>query len=320
VPLDPAIAGVLRLMQSANAPSLSAGTPQEARDAFRFMTVDLRDAAKLAPVRAIEDLTLPGPAGNLRARIYRPEADGPVPTIVFFHGGGFVLGDLDTHDDHCRLLASEVGAVVLSVAYRLAPEHPFPAGYDDCLAATRWAGQHAARLGGDPERIAVAGDSAGGNLAAAVALEVREGGPALAAQLLIYPAADMRDGDHHVSRAENGEGLFLTADDMRWFGDHYLPGEEHRRSPRTSVVLEPDLSGAAPAVVLTAEYDPLRDEGEAYARALADAGVRVDLRRYDGMIHGFFGLGPVAPAADAAARDACAALRQLLDERASAAA
>ena len=315
MPLDPATEGLLELLTAGGAAGMSSGTPEQARAVFRAITVDLRQPGSLAPVRSVDDVVLPGPAGDLRARVYRPDADGPLPTIVFFHGGGFVIGDLDTHDDHCHLLAHDVGAVVLSVDYRLAPENPFPAAFDDCLAATRWAGEHVAELGGDPDRMAVAGDSAGGNLAAAVALAVREQGPRLAAQLLIYPACDFRDGDHHPSRTENGEGLFLTAADMRWFGEAYVPDSAHREDPRASVLLSPDLQGAAPAVVLTAQYDPLRDEGEAYADALQQAAVPVDLRRYDGLIHGFFGMGPISPAAAEAVRDGCTALRQLLDRR-----
>jgi acetyl esterase len=318
MPLDPATAGVLELLASSGSASMSAGTPEQARAAFRFMTVDLRNPATLAAVRSVDDVVLPGPAGELAARVYRPEADRPLPTVVFFHGGGFVIGDLDTHEDHCRQLAADLPAVVLSVAYRLAPEDPFPAAYEDCLAATGWAGEHVAELGGDAAALVVAGDSAGGNLAAAVALAVRDGGPQLAAQLLIYPAVDFRDGDHHPSRTVNGEGLFLTAADMRWFGDAYVPTIEHRNDPRASVLVSPDLRGVAPAVVLTAEYDPLRDEGEAYADALQSAGIDVDLRRYDGLIHGFFGMGPVSPAAAAAVQDGCAALRALLDRRDSA--
>ncbi len=198
------------------------------------------------------------------------------------------------------------------MAYRLAPEHPFPAGFEDCLAATRWAADSVDELGGDASRIAVAGDSAGGNLSAAVALAARDAGPALAAQLLLYPGVDFTEDSAHPSRVENAEGLFLTADDMRWFGDHYVPDGALRSDPRASVLLAQDLSGLPPAIVATAEFDPLRDEGEAYAAALEKAGVRVDARRYDGLIHGFFGLGPVSPGSAAAARELCAALRELL--------
>jgi acetyl esterase len=318
VPLDPATAGVLQLLQSSGAPPMSQQSVEHARAGFRLMTVGLRDTTTLAPVASVEDVVVPGPAGSLAARVYRPEARGALPTVVFFHGGGFVIGDLDTHDDHARLIADQVGAVVLSVAYRLAPEHPFPAGFEDGLAATRWAAEHVGELGGDAGRLAVAGDSAGGALAAAVALAVRSGGPRLAAQLLLYPATDLREGSHHPSRVENGEGLFLTADDMRWFGDRYVPNPADRSDPRASVLLEPDLSGAAPAVVLTAEYDPLRDEGEAYAARLREAGVPVVVRRYDGLIHGFFGMGPVSPAAAEAAREGCYELRALLDRSDSA--
>jgi acetyl esterase len=312
MPLEPEIARVLELMAGFGGSGLSAATPEQARKHFRFLTVDLRDPAQLAPVRSADDVVLTGPAGELPARVYRPEADGAVPTIVFLHGGGFVLGDLDTHDDHCRLLCAELDAVVLSVDYRLAPEHPFPAAYEDCLAATRWAGDHLDELGGDVERLVVAGDSAGGNLSAAVALACRDDGPRLAAQLLLYPGVDFTDSGEHPSRVTNGEGLFLTAEDMRWFGGHYVPDEAQRADPRASVLLAQDLSGLPPALVATAEFDPLRDEGEAYAAALAQAGVEVALQRYDGLIHGFFGLGPVSPGSAAAVREITAALRDLL--------
>ena len=312
MPLEPQTAAVLNMISQHGTGGLSAGTPEQARAGFRFMTVDLRDPKTLAPVRSVEQVVLPGPAGDLPARVYRPELDGVLPTIVFFHGGGFVIGDLDTHEDHARLLAAEVGAVVLSVDYRLAPEHPFPAAYEDCLAAARWAGEHVAELGGDADRLAVAGDSAGGNLAAAVALAAREAGPRIAAQLLLYPAVDFVEESGHASRVENGEGLFLTAEDMRWFGNAYVPDVALRTDPRASVLAAPDLSGLPPAIVATAEYDPLRDEGEAYAAALEKAGVQVELRRYDGLIHGFFGLGVVSPGSATAARELCAALKALL--------
>jgi len=308
--LDPQIAGLLQLMESSGAPAMSQGTPEQAREGFRMLTVGLRDPATLAQVRATEDVVLPG---GVPARVYRPEADGPVPTIVFLHGGGFVIGDLETHDDHARLLCRDVAAVVLSVDYRLAPEHRWPAGLEDCLAATRWAFEHVDELGGDAARVAVGGDSAGGNLSAAVCLALRDaGGPQLAAQLLLYPATDFEEASAHPSREENAEGYFLTEDDMRWFGEQYVPEGADRRDPALSVLHAPDLSGLPPAVVATAEYDPLRDEGEAYADALAAAGVQVVKRRYPGLIHGFFGLAALSPAAAAADRELCEDLRGLL--------
>jgi acetyl esterase len=315
MPLDPPIAAVLEMLANSGAPmSMVDGTPEQAREGFRAMTVGMRDPATLAPVRSVEDGTIAGPAGDIPIRTYRPEIDGPVPTIVFFHGGGFVIGDLDTHDDHARLLCHDIEAVVVSVDYRLAPEHPFPAGFEDCLAATRWAADHIAELGGDADRLAVAGDSAGGNLSAAVALAAtHDGGPTLAAQLLIYPGVDFRpDETLHPSRIENGEGLFLTLEDMIWFQSHYLQDEAHVTHPRASVLLAPDLTGLPPAVVGTGEYDPLRDEGEAYAKALEAAGVKVVLRRYDGLVHGFFGMGTWSPASAAATKDLCEEFRTLL--------
>ena len=314
MPLDPATAAVLQMMADTNAPPMSNGTPEQARAGFRFMTVDLRDPAHLAQVGSIEDRTVPGGAGDVRARVYRPTTPGPHPTIVFFHGGGFVIGDIDTHDDHTRLLCRDVDAVVLSVDYRLAPETPFPGGYEDCLAATLWAVEHAEELGGDPTRVAVAGDSAGGNLSAAVTLGAREQGVGLAAQLLLYPAVDFIESEEHPSRVENAEGYFLTEADMRWFGDHYVPDPGRRSDPYASVLRHPDLTGLPPAVVGTAEYDPLRDEGEAYAAALDKAGVPVTVRRFDGLIHGFVGLGHVSPASAEAARVLCADLKALLSK------
>ena len=313
MPLDPAIASVLQMMAESGAPPMSQGTPEQARAAFRFMTVDLRDAAHLAQVGSVEDTTVPGGDGPVPARIYRPATPGPHPTVVFLHGGGFVIGDLDTHDDHTRLICRDVDAVVVSVDYRRAPETPFPGGYQDCLAATLWAVEHAAELGGDPARVAVAGDSAGGNLSAAVTLGARDKGVTLAAQMLIYPGVDfVEDEDEHPSRVENAEGYFLTAEDMRWFRDHYVPDPASRTDPYASVLRAPDLTGLPPAVIGTAEYDPLRDEGEAYAAALEKAGVPVTARRFDGLIHGFYGLPHVSPAAADAIRQMNADFKELL--------
>ncbi len=312
MPVDPVIASILDLLAQAGTVPLSSVTPEQARLGMRAMTVDVRDPATLAPVREAVDLVVPGPAGDLPARLYRPEVDGDVPTVVFLHGGGFVMGDLETHDDQTRLLCSQAGVAVLSINYRLAPENPFPAAYDDCLAATIWAVEQVGQFGRDPSRVAVAGDSAGGNLAAAVALGARDAGVALKGQLLIYPGTDFReDGGDHPSRLENAEGLFLTAEDMRWFGDAYTQGRSTLH-PRASVLLEPNLSGVAPAVIGTAEYDPLRDEGNAYAKALTDAGVEVRHTEFAGLIHGFYGLGLLVPAAAAAVAALNAEFKDLL--------
>jgi acetyl esterase len=315
VPVDPQIAAILQLLESSGAPSLSSGTPEQARAQFRFTTVDMRDPSTLPQVASVDDTTIDGPGGAIPVRVYRPEtASSSVPTIVFFHGGGFVIGDLDTHDDHGRLLCRDVEAVVVSVDYRLAPEHKFPAGFEDCLAATRWAAAHIEELGGDSGLLAVAGDSAGGNLAAAVALASRDEGPDLAAQLLIYPGVDFTDDETHPSRIENAEGYFLTADDMQWFRDHYI-AEGHVLDPRASVLHAEDLTGVAPAVIGVAEFDPLRDEGEAYAKKLSDAGVPVVLHRFDGMVHGFYGMGVLSAKAAEAVHQLNADLRRLLEQR-----
>jgi acetyl esterase len=304
--LDPQLAGVLTLLEGA--PPLSSGTPEQARAGMRLFTVDLRDPATLPAVASVVDTTYPSPVGPQRARVYRPEADGPVPTVLFVHGGGYVLGDVDTHDDQARLLCREVGAVVVSIDYRLAPEHPFPAAPLDVAAALRHVVARVAELGGDPGRIAVAGDSAGGNLSAGAAVVARDEGLPLAAQLLLYPSTDFTPTEH-PSRVESAEGFFLTLDDMAWFSAQYAADAA---DPRASVLHHPDLTGLAPAVVATAEHDPLRDEGEAYAAALAEAGVPVLARRYSGLIHGFFGLGHVHDASRAASLQACADLKELL--------
>jgi acetyl esterase len=304
--IDAQLADLLRLLNGA--PPLSQGTPDQARAGMRLFTVDMRDPSSKAPVRSTHDATFPTPDGPRAARIYRPDVDGPVPTILFAHGGGFVLGDIDTHDDQARLLCDQVGAVVVSVDYRLAPEHPFPAGHLDVAAALRHVCERVSDLGGDVGRIGVAGDSAGGNLAAGAAAVARDEGLPLAAQLLIYPATDFTETPH-ASRLDNAEGFFLTVEDMVWFHDQYRPVPS---DPRASVLHRPDLTGLAPALVVTAEHDPLRDEGELYAAALEQAGVPVKVTRYDGMIHGFFGLGHVHDASMAASKAVCADFKELL--------
>jgi acetyl esterase len=240
------------------------------------------------PVGSVHDITIDGAEGPLRARHYAPaESGGPHPLLIYYHGGGFVICDLDTHDAPCRMLCKHAGVHVLSVDYRLAPEHPFPAGVDDARAALRWSYENAESLGADPGRIAVGGDSAGGNLATVVCqLAVQDGGPAPVFQLLIYPVTDATEV--RASRELFAEGFFLTRPLMDWFFANYIGSEDvDPTDPRISPLLAGDLSGLPPAFVVTAGFDPLRDEGEAYAEALRAAGVPVAVRRFEGEIHGF---------------------------------
>ncbi|QBX54700.1 alpha/beta hydrolase [Nocardioides seonyuensis] len=305
--LDPQLAGLLALVQGSGAPRMHEVTPDEARAMFRAMTVDFRDHSRVPQLESVTEATVPGGDGERPARIYRPRA-GDLPTVVFFHGGGWVIGDLDTHDLTCRTIASLCDAVVLSVDYRLAPEHPFPAAVEDALAATRWAADHTAELGGS-DVLAVAGDSAGGNLSAVVAQERRDAGERLDAQLLIYPGTDMLA--ELPSRTENAEGYFLDMPTMTWFAVNYLGAETDPAQPRLSP-LRGDLAGVAPAVVVVAQFDPLRDEGTAYAEALAAAEVPVLVEEFDGLIHGFVDMGQHSVAAQQAIEETCRLFRALL--------
>lgn len=306
-----ALVRLARLARDGSASANGKLTPQAARARIRAGA-----AAAAGPSRAqtaVTELGIPVPAGALAARFYEPSGVGleDRPLIVYFHGGGWTIGDLDTCDSVCRFLALNTPATVLSVGYRLAPEHPFPTAVDDALAAFRWAAVDNTRLGVDPSRIAVAGDSAGGNLAAAVSLLSRDGnGPLPAMQALIYPVTDAVGGQ--PSRDEFAEGFLLTKADMDWFERHYLPPGADHADPRVSMLRAGDLSGLPPAYVTTAGFDPLRDEGEAYATRMQDAGVQVSVRRHPGLIHGFANMTEVSRTARAAMLELTAAIRVCL--------
>jgi acetyl esterase len=309
MPLAPSAAALLESLAATPTTPLERMTVEEAREATALLAAVAGEAR--GPVDT-EDTTVPGPSGDVPARIYRPAGDVPHPTIAWFHGGGWVCGSVDHSDVTCRRLATATGAVVVSVDYRRPPEARFPGPLEDCLAATRWCAEHAPELGGDPRQLVVGGDSAGGNLAAAVALAARDAGdrPAIAFQILVYPVTDATCA--LPSYVDNGTGYLLTGAGMRWFWDHYLgdrPGAAE--DPLASPLCAPDLSGLPPALVITAEFDPLRDEGEAYARRLDEAGVAVTATRYDGMIHGFFGMGLLFEGSDRALDEVGAAVRAI---------
>ena len=248
------------------------------------------------------------PGGEIPLRVYTPAGAGPFPLLVYFHGGGWVIGSIETHDAICRTLTNAAGCVTVSVDYRLAPEHTFPAAIDDAYAATEWTAANAAELGGTSSAIAVGGDSAGGNLAAVVAQMARDrDGPALAYQVLVYPITDCVFD--RPSYAADATGYLLTKETMAWFWDHYVPDEADRTNPLVSPLRAKDLSGLPPALIITAEFDPLRDEGEAYASRLRDAGVAVDTNRYDNMTHGFIQMGGMLEEARAALAEAASGLR-----------
>jgi acetyl esterase len=291
--LHPDAARVIELIVTANRPAYETLSPAEAREAFLASRRALQPDPE--PVAHVADLAAQGQAGPIPLRLYRGFGadDGrPQPALVYFHGGGWVIGDLESHDQVCRALANAARAIVVAVDYRLAPEHKFPAAVDDAIAATRWIAGHAQSLGIDPARLAVGGDSAGGNLAAVVALDARDrGGPPLALQLLVYPATDM--GLDRPSHARHAEQLPLRRSTMHWFVRHYLRSPADEADWRASPLRAPSFRGLPPALVVTAGFDPLSDEGEAFARALSDAGVPVVHQCFEGQIHGFLNMGRI---------------------------
>jgi acetyl esterase len=305
MPLDPQAQAFLEQLAAANAPPLHELTIEQARQVI----VDLFGTKEAPePVGAVAHHQISGAAGDLPARIYTPQGGGPFPILVYFHGGGWVIGNLEAYDATCRALTNAADCMVVAMEYRLAPEHKFPAAPEDCYAAARWVAANATALGGDPARMAIGGDSAGGNLTAVVAQMARDrGGPSFVYQLLIYPVTDHQYNT--VSYRENADGYLLTRDAMAWFWTCYLRSEADGQSPLASPLRAESLRGLPPALIITAEFDPLRDEGEAYAARLRAAGVPVTLTRYPGMIHGFFSLEAILDQGKHAIAEAGSALR-----------
>lgn len=304
--LDPYFKAMLEATAAAGAPGLETLPPEAAREVYR--SLDFGDEPAVAP-SDIRDFTVPGLGGPISVRLYTPRgAPDVTPGIVFFHGGGWVIGDLDTHDRVCRRLVATTGYRILAVDYRLAPEHPFPASHDDCLSATEWAFDHASEIGFDPAKIATCGDSAGGNLSASIAISLRnKARHKLAMQALLYPVTTFTKTFESMDRL--AEGFFLTKAGMIYFRDALFGDGKPFGDPRVSVLDVKDLTGLPPAFVSTAGFDPLSDEGTAYAKALAEAGVEVEHHHYESFIHGFYNLVAVSPAVLLAYEDLTKALK-----------
>ena len=307
--LDPQARALLDAAKASGAPEMWELTPDQARAEYLRRTERVRADVD---IYRVEDRQIPGPVQPIKVRIYAPQASqeqASLPVLVWYHGGGFVIGDLDSHDSACRALANQTECLVVAVDYRLAPEHKFPGAVEDCEAALHWVAAHATELGGDPGRIAVGGDSAGGNLAAVVALLAREkGGPKLCFQLLIYPcvAPEPETPSHH----QFAEGYLLTRKTITWFFKQSLRSSKDTLDPRYAPLEEKDLSSLPPSLVIVAGFDPLRDEGVDYAKALIDAGNKVTLSNYEGMIHGFYLMGGMIDKANQAIEESARHLKE----------
>ena len=305
MPLDPQLQAMRDQRERDNVPPLYTQSLADARAAD--LASIRAGGGEPEPVHEVTDITIPGPGGELQVRLYRPACDRPLPALLYFFGGGWVLGTIDTADGVSRSLANSSGALVVVAGYRLAPEHPFPAAIDDCYATLRWVAEHADEIGADPTRLAVGGDSAGGNLAAAVALVARDEGLALAGQILVYPNTDQLADDESMRTAD--DPFLFNRHSVAWYRQHYLISPEDAGSPLASPLRAASLAGLAPALVITARYDPLRDQGEAYAGRLADEGVDVEACCYQGMSHGFFTMAGTVDASRTALAQAAAKLR-----------
>jgi acetyl esterase len=283
MPLDSQVIKILKEAEALGLPSYQDLSPTDARKQMLELAPPVQPNLS---VEKVVDRSIPGPDGDIPIRLYYPASDAPLPTLVYFHGGGWVIGDLDTHHGFCHALAKTSGCLVVAVDYRLAPEHRYPAAVEDAYAATKWVAENSARIQADPDRFAVCGDSAGGHLAAVVSLMARDlKGPRIDLQILIYPITDCSFDT--PSYDENQEGYMLTRDLMKWFWNHFIENEGQADDPYVSPLRAENLSDLPPALIITAEYDPLRDEGESYGKRLQQAGVKATISRYPGMIHAF---------------------------------
>jgi acetyl esterase len=304
--IEPQMQAILDMAAKSGGKPFHEMTPVEARQAAETMFAAFRGTPK--DVARVTDMEIPGPAGDIRMRVYTPSVNGPFGCLVFFHGGGWVIGSIETHDVVCREFSAGAGVVTVSVDYRLAPEHRFPSAADDCYAATKWISDNARSINVDSNRIAVGGDSAGGNLAAVVAQMARDrGGPKIAFQLLIYPATNCAD-ETPSQREFAKDGYILSRADMEWFYGHYLAAAD-KLNPYACPAVAKNLAGLPPAYVMTAAIDPLRDEGEAYGAKLCEAGVKVKVKRYEGVCHGFVSMASMVDVGKQAIADCCAELR-----------
>ncbi len=312
MPLDPQIEFIVEFVKKAKLPEIWQLTPDQGREQYQLRVDKLKFSE---PIFRSENRRIPGPASDLAIRIYTPReirTAEKLPVLMWFHGGGFVIGSIDTHDSVCRMLANQADCIVVSVDYRLAPESKFPAAVEDCEAALKWVALHAVEFGGDPACIAVGGDSAGANLATVIAILARDAAhPKLVFQLLIYPctAPEPETASHHKFR----DGYVLTRNTITWFYRQYLKSDKDEKDFRFAPLILDDLSGLPEAFILVAGYDPLRDEGVDYARRLIEAGNRVRLSNYDGMIHGFYLMGGAVDAARRAVSESAQVMREAFD-------